>query len=120
MAYSMPQLYDKRHLRINLWCVASLPVLALGLLLPGIAKATPDLSEFNLVFSDEFNGSTLDAQKWNTGYLWGPYLPINKENTNPDSQKAAILALVNEGSLVNVTNSFTQETATVRQVPAPA
>ena len=42
------------------------------------------------------------------------------ENTNPDSQKAAILALVNEGSLVNVTNSFTQETATVRQVPAPA
>ena len=79
MAYSMPQLYDKRHLRINLWCVASLPVLALGLLLPGIAKATPDLSEFNLVFFDEFNGSTLDAQKWNTGYLWGPYLPINNE-----------------------------------------
>ena len=43
------------------------------------AIASPDLSDFELVFSDEFNGSQLDSSKWNTGYLWGPYLPINNE-----------------------------------------
>ena len=45
----------------------------------GIAAATPDLSEYSIAFSDEFNGLTLDSDKWNTGYLWGPYLPINNE-----------------------------------------
>ena len=47
--------------------------------LPTTASEAVDLSEFNLVFSDEFNGSNLDSSKWNTGYLWGPYLSINNE-----------------------------------------
>jgi len=37
---------------------------------PATALAFPDLSDFSLVFSDEFNGNSLDATKWNTGYLW--------------------------------------------------
>jgi len=41
-----------------------------------------NLSNYRLVFSDEFDappGSTLDAAKWDTGLLWGPYFPINNE-----------------------------------------
>lgn len=38
-----------------------------------------DMSEYELVFSDEFNGSELDASKWNTRFVWGPFLTINEE-----------------------------------------
>ncbi len=39
-----------------------------------------NLSEdYTLQFRDEFNGSTLDPDKWNTHLLWGPYLTINRE-----------------------------------------
>ena len=48
-------------------------------------------SGYNLVFSDEFNGYSLDTQKWNTAYRWGPGWTINGEkqyyvdrNNNPD------------------------------------
>lgn len=41
--------------------------------------ALPDLSNHTLAFSDEFDGPTLNAAKWNTGFLWGPYIPINAE-----------------------------------------
>jgi len=36
-------------------------------------------ADYQLMFNDEFNGSTLDTDKWNTRYLWGPYLTINSE-----------------------------------------
>lgn len=36
-------------------------------------------ADYQLMFSDEFNGSQLDPSKWNTHFLWGPYLPINDE-----------------------------------------
>ncbi len=39
----------------------------------------PDLADYELVFSDEFDGPALDATKWNTGLLWGPYIRINNE-----------------------------------------
>ena len=45
---------------------------------PG-APGLPDLSAYDLVFSDDFDGTSLDASKWHTGLLWGPYLPINNE-----------------------------------------
>ena len=60
-----------KSITYTLLCVSSL--------VPAVAWSTPDLDDFNLVFSDEFNGSTLDASKWNTSFLWGPYLPINNE-----------------------------------------
>lgn len=46
---------------------------------------------YNLVFSDEFNGSSLDKSKWNSSYRWGPSWIINGEKqyyvdhiNNPD------------------------------------
>lgn len=41
-----------------------------------------DISQYNLLFSDEFNappGSELESDKWDTAFIWGPYLPINNE-----------------------------------------
>lgn len=38
-----------------------------------------DLSDYDLVFGDDFDGTELDAEKWSTAPLWGPYLPINNE-----------------------------------------
>ena len=37
------------------------------------------LDDYALVFSDEFNGSSLDTSKWNTSFLWGTDLFINGE-----------------------------------------
>ncbi|MFK8075325.1 MAG: family 16 glycosylhydrolase [Granulosicoccus sp.] len=37
------------------------------------------LDDYQLVFSDEFNGDSLDTSKWNTAYLWGTDLVINSE-----------------------------------------
>ncbi len=57
------------------------------------AKPTNEglLDDYELVFSDEFNGGSLDSSKWNTQYLWGPDLIINSEeqyyvdiNNEPD------------------------------------
>jgi len=62
-------------------------------------------SEYQLMFSDEFNGSTLDATKWNTAFLWGPYLPINNEeqyyvdSLGSDSDKAYSPFDVSAGTL---------------------
>ena len=63
-------------------CIGPLRCLAVACWLLGTgspAIASPDLSNFVEVFSDEFNDAELDSSKWNTGYLWGPYLPINNE-----------------------------------------
>ncbi len=38
-----------------------------------------DVSDYELVFADEFESSTLDPGKWATALLWGPYQPINNE-----------------------------------------
>jgi len=57
----------------------TLLVVASAILLTGNAAASPDLSQYERVFEDDFNGSQLDASKWNTGFLWGPYLQINNE-----------------------------------------
>lgn len=36
-------------------------------------------TDYQLMFADEFTGDSLDAEKWNTSHLWGPYLRINQE-----------------------------------------
>lgn len=47
---------------------------------PARPKANPDrLSDYQLIFSDEFNGSSLDTSKWNTSLLWGDGIIINRE-----------------------------------------
>lgn len=39
---------------------------------PDSTAAGPDLSQFDLVFSDDFNGAVLDPANWNTSFVWGP------------------------------------------------
>ncbi len=59
---------------------------------PAQAKANPArLQDYELVFSDEFNGDSLDTSKWNTSLLWGDEIIINGEvqyyvdiNNKPD------------------------------------
>lgn len=41
------------------------------------AGGAPD--GYELVFSDEFRGSSVDERKWNTSYRWGPDWIINNE-----------------------------------------
>ncbi|MBX2879939.1 MAG: family 16 glycosylhydrolase [Granulosicoccus sp.] len=36
-------------------------------------------SGYQLVFSDEFDGGSIDSGKWSTRYRWGPNLTINNE-----------------------------------------
>ena len=43
------------------------------------ADPVPNLSNYTMMFNDEFNGSSLNPNKWDTGLLWGPYFPINNE-----------------------------------------
>jgi len=45
-------------------------------------KLDPQLNlsaDYKLRFEDNFNSTTLDADKWNTHLLWGPYQAINRE-----------------------------------------
>ena len=48
-------------------------------------------SGYRLVFSEEFDGGSIDSSKWNTSYRWGPNWTINNEQqyyvdttANPD------------------------------------
>ncbi len=50
------------------------------------------LEGYQLAFSDEFNAATLNTNKWNTQYQWGPDLIVNDEeqyyvdiNNTPDA-----------------------------------
>lgn len=45
----------------------------------GAANVGVDMSQLELLFSDEFNGDSLDAAKWTTAQQWGPDLVINDE-----------------------------------------
>ena len=35
--------------------------------------------DYQIMFREEFDGESLDPTKWNSHFLWGPYLPINRE-----------------------------------------
>ena len=60
--------------------VLARPVLIVILLiLPQWVHASPDLTEYELVFGDEFDGPVLDVEKWTSRFFWGPYVPINGE-----------------------------------------
>jgi len=43
------------------------------------SQSTVDLSDFNLVFTEEFDGTTLDRSRWKTSLPWGPDQIINQE-----------------------------------------
>lgn len=62
-------------------------------------------SEYELMFSDDFNGTQLDNNKWNTSYLWGPFYRINNEEQyypdihGRDDQFTDTTITVNNGTL---------------------
>jgi len=69
-------------------CLSRVAFVLIGLLanLLGISMASADTcnlpdssADWQLVFSDEFNGSGLDRGKWDTEFLWGPSVVINNE-----------------------------------------
>ena len=76
--------------------------------------SSPDLSEYELAFADEFNGNSLDSSKWNTGLIWGPYLPINNEE-----QLYVDTLGINQGSS-HSPFSFNGETITITATPTSA
>jgi len=49
----------------------------------GDQAGTPDAdtlaSNFQLMFEDNFDGTSIDTSKWKSNLLWGPYFPINEE-----------------------------------------
>ena len=61
----------KDSLRFNLFAVL--------LFASSSSFSSVELDEYELVFSDEFNSTTLDAGKWSTRHLWGSFRPINGE-----------------------------------------
>ncbi len=44
-----------------------------------LSQPSSYLDQFQMVFSEEFNGASLDPEKWNTRLLWGPDVTINGE-----------------------------------------
>ncbi len=42
----------------------------------GQSNSAIDLSQYDLVFSDDFRGSSIDPVKWNTALAWGPDLIV--------------------------------------------
>lgn len=45
----------------------------------GAAIGGVDLANYELIFSDEFDGDVIDSSKWSTALQWGPDLVINDE-----------------------------------------
>lgn len=89
------------------------------LLFPLIGRSSPDLNNFSIVFSDEFNGSSLDASKWNTGLLWGPYLSINnEEQLYVDELGINASSMLSNGGQTPSPFEFTGSTLKISAIPA--
>ena len=108
---------------IRFFVLSSLIPLAL---LPQLLWASPDLSEYELVFGDEFNGPELDSDKWTTSFFWGPWKPINGEEQfyvdslglNSDYQYSPFS--FSEDGILSITAIPAPETGTGSAPPQPA
>ena len=87
----------------------------------GTGRINPDsptpneniLDGYELVFSDEFNGSELDQSKWVTSYLWGDELVINNEEQH-------YVDIVNKPDFGYSPFSFDGEALTISSIETPA
>lgn len=48
-------------------------------LIPGHGRTDVDLTDYELVFADEFNSSSIESSKWASALSWGPYFSVNSE-----------------------------------------
>jgi beta-glucanase (GH16 family) len=74
--------FNKQNFRVSFNALRSIclfAILLISLSVSRVAYADLNLSNYNLVFNDEFNGDSLDASKWATRYYWGPFTDINDE-----------------------------------------
>ena len=71
------------------------------------------LDNYELVFSDEFNNSTLDTTKWNTSFLWGPDQIINQE-------EQYYVDIKNDPNFAFNPFSFDGENLTITTIETPA
>lgn len=86
----------------------------------GTGRTNPDspkpkdniLDGYELVFSDEFNGSELDSSKWVTQYLWGDQLVINSEEQH-------YVDIQNKPDFGFNPFSFDGESVTISSIPTP-
>ncbi len=70
----------------------------------------PDSSRpYQLVFEENFNGSTLDRGRWNTEFLWGPGVIINNETQY----------YVNDGQFAYDPFSITDGVLSISAIKAP-
>ena len=58
---------------------ASLTLMLTLCVLPSLAVSSPDLSNYQQVFGDEFNSTQLNASNWGSTHIWGPFVDINQE-----------------------------------------
>ena len=74
-------------------------------------QQTLDLTGYELVFVDNFDGSTVNSAKWNTAYTWGPALIVNNEQQYyVDTQNRPDFGynpFVFDGEALNITASRT-------------
>lgn len=70
------------------------------------------LEDYELVFSDEFNDTTLDTSKWNTSFLWGTDVVINNE-------EQYYVDIVNEPDFGFNPFTFDGETLTINTIETP-
>ena len=75
-------------------------------------KAENVLDGYELVFSDEFNGTELDKSKWVTSYLWGDELVINSEEQH-------YVDIVNKPDFGYNPFSFDGEALTISSIETP-
>jgi|GEM_PF-791994 len=95
---------------------------ALGLTVnvTGTGRTNPDaakpkeniLDGYELVFSDEFNGTELDSSKWVTQYLWGDELIINSEEQH-------YVDILNKPDFGFNPFSFDGESVTINSIETP-
>jgi beta-glucanase (GH16 family) len=71
------------------------------------------LEGYDLVFGDEFTGSTLDGTKWNTSYLWGTELIIN-------SEEQYYVDILNDPEFGFNPFTFDGDNLTINSIPTPS
>ncbi len=62
---------------------------ALFILAAPLAQAAPPPGTWTLTWNDDFNGTTLDATKWNTGFVWADIIDNDLQGYAPENVTVA-------------------------------